>query len=114
MNYKELIVWQKSFKLSVLIYKLTEKFPSKERFGLTDQMRRAGVSVPSNIAEGYARASKKYFNNFIKISLGSVSELETQLLLSIEIGYLEKQDAEEVNGLIIEVQKMLGAIIRKS
>lgn len=95
MNYKDLILWQKAFKLSYLVYELTDSFPKQEQFGLTSQIRRCAVSVPSNIAEGFGRVSKKYFHNFLKISLGSLSELETQILLSEKIGYLKKDQVKK-------------------
>jgi four helix bundle protein len=78
MNHKDLDVWKKSMNLVVLIYDITSKFPSDERFGLTSQMRRAAVSIPSNIAEGAARKGDKEFIQFLMIALGSLSELETQ------------------------------------
>lgn len=90
MDYKDLIVWQKSFLLAKLVYKITEKFPKAEIYSLIDQTRRCSISIPSNIAEGYSRLSSKQFLSFLRISLGSLSELETQLLLSKEIGYLKE------------------------
>jgi four helix bundle protein len=113
MNYKDLIIWQKSFKLSILIYKLTNKFPKNEQFGLVSQIRRCAISIPSNIAEGFSRYSKKYFLQFLRISMGSASELETQLLLSKEIKYTEDSDLIEINSLLLEVQKILSTLIKK-
>jgi four helix bundle protein len=113
MDYKKLIVWQKSFKLSLMIYKITTNFPKNEMFGLISQLRRCSISIPSNIAEGYSRISSKSFLNFLKISLGSSSELETQILISNEIGYLKDNEMKETIDLLIEVQKMLGALIKK-
>lgn len=114
MNYKDLILWQKAFKLSYLVYKLTDSFPKQEQFGLTSQIRRCAVSVPSNIAEGFGRVSKKYFHLFLKMSLGSLSELETQILLSEKIGYLKKDQTKEIDELLLEIQKIIGKIIKTS
>ena len=80
-SYRELIVWKKGMELTKAVYALTQHFPSDERFGLTSQLRRAAVSVPSNIAEGQARRSSAEFRQFISVSLGSLAELETQLIL---------------------------------
>lgn len=113
MDYKDLIVWKKSFILVKLIYNLTENFPKKEIYSLSDQMRRASISIPSNIAEGYGRFSKKQFYSFLKISLGSLCELETQLLLSQEIGYT-KNDFSETQNLINEIKKIIGKILSNS
>src|SRR3989344_4786346 len=95
-SYKDLIVWQKGVDLSVLVYELTEQFPRDERYALTSQMRRAVVSIPSNIAEGRCRSTKKDFCNFLHIALGSAAELETQ----IEIARRIKQTASLSYGAV--------------
>lgn len=87
-NYRELIVWQEAIKLAKVVYKLTEKFPRQETYALADQIRRAAVSVPSNIAEGQARRAPGDFRRFLHISLGSLAEVDTQLVLAQEFGYL--------------------------
>jgi four helix bundle protein len=87
-SYKDLIVWQKSYQFTLLLYKVTSSFPQKEEFGLTSQLRRASVSIPSNIAEGYRRGSRKEYRQFLRISFGSAGEIETQLLLAKDIGYI--------------------------
>ena len=87
-NYRELIVWQEAIKLAKVAYKLTEKFPRQETYALADQIRRAAVSVPSNIAEGQARRAPGDFRRFLHISLGSLAEVDTQLVLAQEFGYL--------------------------
>ena len=87
-NYRELIVWQEAIKLANVVYKLTEKFPRQETYALADQIRRAAVSVPSNIAEGQARRAPGDFRRFLHISLGSLAEVDTQLVLAQEFGYL--------------------------
>ncbi len=109
-NYKNLIVWQKSINLVKLIYKLTEKFPAEEKFGLTSQMRRAVVSIPSNIAEGQARRTTKDYIRFVSTSEGSLAELETQLIISIELDFCSKPETETCFDLMLEIKKMLNAL----
>jgi four helix bundle protein len=92
MNHKELDVWKESMLLAKEVYLLTKGFPKEELYGITSQIRRASVSVPSNIAEGAARSSDKEFIQFLYISLGSISELETQLLLSRDLGFIINLD----------------------
>ena len=106
-TYKELIVWQKSFALAKEIYRLTGLFPKAELYGLVSQMRRAAVSVVSNIAEGFVRRSIRENHQFISISLGSLGELETQLLLAKELKLAEQEEFAVSGGLLVEVRKML-------
>jgi len=110
-SYKDLIVWQKSFALAKLVYKLTGNFPQTEVYGLTSQLRRAAVSIPSNIAEGFSRGSIKERLQFFQISFGSASEVETQLLLAKELGFGQASDYESIELLIIEVKKMLNTML---
>ena len=112
-SYKDLVVWQKGIALAKNIYKLTQRFPSEEKFGIVAQMRRASVSVPSNIAEGQARHTTGEFIQFISHAEGSVAELDTQLILSIELIFCSAADAEEALGLIAELRKMLNVLRRK-
>lgn len=98
-------------RLVTLIYDLTKTFPEDERFGLTSQMRRCAVSVPSNIAEGWGRMSRKNYLQFLRISRGSLFELETQLLITKELKYSNNSEATE--SLIVEVSKMLNSLIKK-
>jgi len=112
-HYKELKIWQKGMHLSKSVYQLTAGFPSDERFGLSSQMRRAAVSVPSNIAEGQARHGTREFLQFLSHASGSLAELETQVLLSIDLGYCENSDTSAITGEISELQKMIAAIRRK-
>ncbi len=109
-DFRKLIVWQKSISLAKLIYLLTQKLPTEEKFGLISQMRRCAVSVPSNIAEGSKRRTKKDFTQFLKIASGSLAELETQLLLTEEIYNLKN---EEINFLLKEVQRMTESLMKK-
>ena len=111
-HYKELLVWQKGMSLAKSVYGLTARFPTDERFGLVSQMRRAAVSVPSNIAEGQARHGTREFLQFLSHASGSLAELETQLLLSMELEYCAKNDVEGIAGLISELQKMIAALRR--
>ena len=111
-NYKELKVWQKSYQLCLEMYKATKTFPKNEGFGLTSQMRRAALSIPSNIAEGYGRKTTPEYVRFLYIAYGSTCELETQLLLSGDLGYLSKESLLELQGDIGEVERMLKALIK--
>jgi four helix bundle protein len=110
-SYKDLIVWQKSMDLAELIYKLTEKFPSSELFGITSQMRRASVSVPSNIAEGYGRQLTGSYTQFLSIARGSLYELQTQTELSHRFKYINLDEFNKTDDLIIEISKMLTSLI---
>ena len=110
-NYRELIVWQEGIKLAKAVYKLTEKFPRQETYALSDQIRRAVVSVPSNIAEGQARKAPGDFRRFLHISLGSLAEVDTQLILAQEFGYLSKEDVDSIDEQIQNLRKKLYALI---
>lgn len=105
-NYKDLLIWQKGMRL-------TKGFPAEERYGLALQMRRAAVSVPSNIAEGQARRGTKEFWHFLSLACGSLAELETQLLLSGELGYAKPEETTPAGAEIVEMQMMFAAIRRK-
>ena len=102
-SYRDLIVWQKAMKLVTQIYKLTSKFPVDEKFGLTSQIQRSTVSIPSNIAEGYGRNYRKDYIRFLQISRGSLFEYQTQLEIAINLGFLTKDDIVEVTELSIEI-----------
>src|ERR1700722_4011357 len=105
-NLKELKIWNKAIDLSVDVYKATANFPSDERFGLTSQSRRAAVSIPSNIAEGAGRNSKKEFNNFLGIANGSSYELQTQLIISNRLDLLNGDLLNDLLNQVDELQKM--------
>lgn len=111
-SYRDLKVWQKAFELVILVYKITEKFPKSELYGLISDMRRAAVSIPSNIAEGYHRRYAREYLHFLSIAYGSSGELETQLLLSKRLGFIEERDFEVVYELNTEVSKMLFSLIK--
>ena len=112
-NYKDLIVWQKSMDLVIEIYKLVKKLPKEETYSLSDQMRRAVVSIPSNIAEGYTRKSTNEYLNFLSIANGSRTELETQLLICERINYLSEADTEKAFVLIDEIGAIIYHIMTK-
>jgi len=110
--HKKLEVWKQSMTLVIEIYRTTEKFPSKEVYGLTNQIRRAAVSVPSNIAEGAARQTRRKFINYLHIAQGSMSELDTQLELANRLGYLNDNSRNSLNEMMEQIDKMLTGLIR--
>ena len=112
-SYKDLIVCQKGIQLAKLVYSLTRSFPSEEKFGIIAQMRRAAVSVSSNIAQGQARHRTGELIQFILHAEGSVAELDTQLIICVERTYVRVEDADAVFGLISEVRRMLNTLRRK-
>jgi four helix bundle protein len=112
-TYKELVVWQKAYKLSLLIYRLTSKFPKDEIYALVSQMRRAAVSVPSNIAEGYCRQGRLEYIQFLKIAFASGAELETQILIARDLKYTTAKDYKNASDILVEVMKMLNTLISK-
>ena len=109
-NYKELKVWQKAMDLTVEVYKLVKLLPKEETYAMSDQMRRAVVSIPSNIAEGQGRNSDKEFIQFLSIARGSLWELETQIEICLRIGYIDQSLATNIYNLIEEISKMLNAL----
>ena len=111
-NYKELNVWQKAYQLCLNIYKNTQDFPGEEKYGLVSQIRRAAVSVPSNIAEGYGRKSTKEYLQLLYVAYGSICELETQILLSGDLKYIEAGDLERLQQDTGAVERMLKALIK--
>ncbi len=110
-SIQNLRVWQRAHELTLLVYKITMEFPKDEQFGLVSQMRRAAVSVPSNISEGFRRRGKDKFV-FYSYSMGSLEELKYQLLLSFDLNYLLKENYNKAIGLANEAGKMLNAWIR--
>ena len=112
-SFRDLLVWQRAIRMSLYIYRLTSGFPKEEVFGLSSQIRRAGVSVASNIAEGYGRNSTGEYKNFLGMARGSNSEVETQLVIAKELGYGDPQTLNETEKLCIEVGEMLRALLKK-
>lgn len=113
MHFKELTVWQKAMEVAREVYRLAPMLPKEETYGMRSQMTRAAVSVPSNIAEGWARESNKEKAQFLAIAQGSLAELDTQLTLCEEIGWFPKSETERMRGLLSEVGKMLTTMRRK-
>lgn len=111
--YKELTVWQQSYAFGLDIYKITKNFPSDEKFGLVSQLRRASVSIPSNIAEGSKRGTRKDYRSFVVIAYGSGAEIETQLLFSKDLGYIQEAEYMELNSKLSGIMKMLNVMISK-
>ncbi len=110
-SYKDLKIWQKGIELVEIIYKITISFPQNEQYGLTSQIRRSSVSVPSNIAEGWGRGYNNNFLQFIKIARGSLYELETQLIIAFKIQLIKKEDFEMIQSLILIESKMINSFI---
>ena len=110
-NFKELLVWKKSIELVTEIYEITSVFPSEEKFGLVSQIRRASVSIPSNIAEGNARRSSADYIQFLKIARGSGAEVETQIIISKNLGFMNDVKCEELTLKITEIMKMINGLI---
>ena len=110
-THKDLRVWQQSMEMVTSIYLMTKTFPKEELFGLVAQMHRAAVSVPSNIAEGYARGTDREKLHFLRISSGSISEIETQLMLSLKLGYIGQETYDELSELITSIWKQLNSLI---
>ena len=110
-SYRELVVWQKAMKFVGAIYEATRNFPTEERYGLTNQLRRAAVSVPSNIAEGRARFSQKEFHHFLSIARGSLAEIETQLFLAKELGYVSVTKCASLIANADELGRILNGLI---
>ncbi len=110
-TYRDLLAWQKGIKLAKAVYELTANYPSDERFGLTNQMRRCSISIPSNIAEGFGRGSDKELVQFLYISLGSSNELDTQLTVSYELSFITEDRFKEIEKLNNEINKMLQSLI---
>lgn len=110
--HKQLDAWTTAVELAQLVYKTTDEFPAREQFGLTNQARRAAISIPSNIAEGAARQTKKEFIQFLYIAKGSLSELDTQLELARRLEYLEQRELESLVEMLERVDRMLSGLIR--
>ncbi len=112
-TYRDLIVWQKSIAMVTDFYRVTRDFPQEELYGLTSQIRRSAVSIPSNIAEGYGRNSQKDYIRFLQIANGSLFELQTQLEIASHLGFVSNPDFEELTEKTREIERMLGSLIRK-
>jgi four helix bundle protein len=109
-SYKDLIAWKKGMQLAREVYKVTQDFPKQETYGLTSQLRRAAVSVPSNIAEGQARFSRREFQRFLSTSRGSLVEVETQLLLARDLSYIKEADCRRVLAICTELGRIINGL----
>lgn len=112
-DFRKLSVWEKAHLLAVAVYKVTSSFPRDELYGFTSQIRRACISIPTNIAEGCGREGDTEFKRFLQISFGSASELEYQLLLAKELAFLNSKEYENLNEQVNEVKRMLSSLIQK-
>jgi four helix bundle protein len=112
-TFEDLIIWQKGIELSKNIYLITKEFPAEERYGLANQIRRAVVSVPSNIAEGYGRRTSNDYRQFLHISLGSLYEVQTQLKIGYELNIISLENFSQANNLAKEIDHMIYAITKK-
>ena len=112
-DFRDLKVWEKAHNLALLVYKHTQPVPKQELFGITSQMRRAAVSIPTNIAEGCGRAGNGDFARVLYLAMGSASELEYLLLISLDLGYLDRIDYKELDAAATEVKRMLASLISK-
>lgn len=111
-SYKELVAYQKAYQLVIQVYRISKSLPAEELYGLSSQIRRCAVSIPSNIAEGYMRGTREYVH-FLKIALGSAAELETQFSICKDLGYLDEKTVQETIELCHEVMKLLKTYIQK-
>lgn len=112
-SFKDLKIWQKGIEVVQDVYRITKDFPKEEMYGLTTQMRRAAVSIPSNIAEGFKRFHNKEYKQFLYITLGSVAELETQLIISDNLALIKKEDRELVCDKLDHLSRMVTLLMRK-
>jgi four helix bundle protein len=111
-SYRDLTVWQRAKAFAVEIYRITEAFPRREQYSLTDQIRRSAVSIPSNVAEGHIKRSDKVFANHLDIALGSAAELDTQLEIALNVGYLRPEVYASLSAELQEVMKMLRGLLK--
>jgi len=112
-TYHDLLIWKKAIDLVAMIYLHTKNFPNEETYGLKLQIRKCAVSIPSNIAEGYGRNSTNDYIRFLKISMGSLFELETQLYIAFNLEYIAKENYEKINENCKEIERMLSSLIKK-
>ncbi|MDQ3005300.1 MAG: four helix bundle protein [Chloroflexota bacterium] len=111
-DFRQLKVWEKSHLLALAIYKATKEFPKEELYGLTSQIRRSSMSIPTNIAEGCGRNTDADFARFLQMAMGSASETEYQLLLSLDLGFLNKEQYDKLNPDVTEVKRMLASLLK--
>lgn len=109
-DFKDLVAWQEAYKLTLMVYQVTKKFPKDEQYGLSNQLRRAAVSVTSNIAEGFGRSGYKEKDQFYAMAKGSLTEVENQLLIAKGIDYLNEHEYLKINNQCIQAQRLLGGL----
>ena len=112
-SFKDLEIWQRSIGLVEEIYRITKSFPQEETYGLSSQLRRAAISIPSNIAEGFARSSEKEYKQFLYVSLGSCAEVSTQITIADRLGYLKQEKADVLSDEVEQISKMTMGLIKK-
>ncbi len=112
-DYKKLTVWEKSYAFGINIYTVTKNFPKEEIYGLTSQLRRASLSIPSNIAEGSRRSTEKDFRSFLHIAYGSGAEMEVQIMFAKDLGYISPEVCEDLLSKLSEIMRMLNSLIQK-
>ncbi len=112
-DYRDLLIWQKGIAIVKEVYLLTQRFPQAEIYGLSNQLRRAAVSIPSNIAEGQSRQHTAEFRQFLHLALGSLAELDTQFIIAHELSYISQENLTNVGSQIIELRKMIYSLIKK-
>ncbi len=112
-SYRDLIIWRKGIELVKEVYALTREFPKHETYALANQLQRSAVSVPSNIAEGQARQHSGEFRQFLYTALGSAAEVDTQVIIAYELGYITEQKANDIQQRVIELQKMIHTLISR-
>ncbi len=111
-DFRKLVVWEKAHLMALEVYRITKRFPKDELYGITSQMRRAAVSIPTNIAEGCGRGTDKDFGRFLQMAVGSASELEYLFLLSKDLDLIEREVYEEMESRIVEIKKMISSLIK--
>lgn len=112
-SYRDLIVWQKSVEMVTHVYELLSKLPDEEKYGLTSQIKRSSISIPSNIAEGYGRNYSKDYARFLQIARGSLFEMQTQFQIAVNLGFLQENEMKNIENLSIEIEKMLNVLVKK-
>jgi four helix bundle protein len=113
-NFTDLNAWKEAHRLVLLVYNITKGFPREELFGITNRLRRAVISITSNIAEGFSRSSYKEKSQFYSMALGSLTEVQNQFIVSLDLGYITKKEFEEIEQITITVSKLLNGLIKKS
>jgi len=112
-SYRDLVAWQRAFELGLSVYRVTKSFPDHEKYGLTNQLRRAAISIASNIAEGYGRGSRQDYTRFLRVARASLYEIDTQLLFASRLGYTDEQTRSDLQAEVDECGKIIAGLIRR-